>query len=324
MEHRNFKLRREGKTLMEKGIIKVLLIGNLERVEELWNELQESELVFDIPVIVLEDNGIAAETCMNNVECICLENIILLDIKSFDLFFVCSQFQNELRTVLAKLGVSEEKVFEDRNVRQLFMTADQRMKQMENEIYNRDQIHYLSPNVSVGAFTYGTPIIRVFRPQEKVVIGKFCSIADNVVIFGGGEHKTDWGTTYPFNVFLPDFSNIMGHPASKGDVVIGNDVWLASGCKIMSGVTIGDGAVIAANALVTKDIPPYSVVGGNPAKFLKRRFAPDVIKRFLEIKWWDWEYRDIYHAIPLIQSNAYEELFKYYDNIVVNKNEIMD
>lgn len=292
------------------------MIGNLGRIEGLWSELEKSELVFDTPVIVLEDDSIAPETVMDNVEYIYLQNIISLDIESYDLFFICSQFQEELRSLLAQLGIAKEKMYEDENVQQLFITAEQRMKQLENEIYSRDQVRYILPNVSVGAFTYGTPVIRVFRSQERVVIGKFCSIADNVVIFGGGEHKTDWGTTYPFNVFLPDFSGITEHPATKGDVIIGNDVWLASGCKIMSGVTIGDGAVVAANALVAKDIPPYAIVGGNPAKVIKYRFDEDLIKKFLEIKWWDWEYQDIYYAVPLLQSNCYEELFEYYNRVV--------
>lgn len=304
---------------MKKNIIKALLIGNLNRIEALWSKLEKSELDFDIPTIVLEDGSISSETIMDNVQCVFLKDILSLDVEAYDLFFICSQFQEELRNLLAQLGVAKEKMYKDESVQQLFITAEQRMKQIENEIYSRDQIRYASPNISVGAFTYGIPVIRVFRPQERIEIGKFCSIADNVVIFGGGEHKTDWGTTYPFNVFLPDFSSITEHPATKGNVVIGNDVWLASGCKIMSGVTIGDGAVVAANALVTKDVPPYAMVGGNPAKVIKYRFDEDLINKFLEIKWWDWEYQDIYHAVPLLQSNCYEELFEYYNRVVHKK-----
>lgn len=304
---------------MGQNVMKALMIGNLKRIEELWGKLEKSDMLFDIPIIVLEDDSNCPELISENVEHIFLTDILGLDMKSYDTFFVCSQFQEELKKILIELGADEEKIYEDINAHQLFLTAEQRMKQIENRIYNRDQVHYLSPNVSVGAFTYGTPTIRVFRSEEQVIIGKFCSIADNVSIFGGGEHKTDWGTTYPFNVFFSDFPDIKEHPASKGKVVIGNDVWLASGCKIMSGVTIGDGAVVAANALVAKDVPPYAIVGGNPAKIIKYRFEADLIKKFLEMKWWDWEYQDIYHAVPLLQSNCYEELFEYYDRVVRKK-----
>jgi acetyltransferase-like isoleucine patch superfamily enzyme len=146
--------------------------------------------------------------------------------------------------------------------------------------------------MSFGKYTYGTPnIINVWENSANVKIGKFCSIGANVNIYLGGNHRVDWVTTYPFghihkNIF--NKFNGKGHPTTKGDVIIGNDVWIGSNVTIMSGVTIGDGVVIANNSHVVKNIEPYSIVGGNPSKFIKYRFTPEQIEKLLEIKWWHW------------------------------------
>ncbi len=140
------------------------------------------------------------------------------------------------------------------------------MVKLLNSIKREQQSRYASELVSVGDFTYGVPKIMSWDNKTHLTIGKFCSIADNVTILLGGEHCVQWVTTYPFNVFLNSKSHITGHPKTKGDIHIGNDVWLASGCKILSGVTIGDGAVIGANAVVASDVPPYAIMGGGPGK----------------------------------------------------------
>ena len=105
---------------------------------------------------------------------------------------------------------------------------------------------------------------------------------------------------------------INGHPVSKGDVIIGNDVWVASDVTIMSGVRIGDGAVVANKALVTKDISPYTIVGGVPAKVIRKRFDDETIEKLLKIQWWNWEDKHIVNAIRMLQSNRIEELIEYY------------
>lgn len=162
--------------------------------------------------------------------------------------------------------------------------------------------------MEIGKYTYGTEYIRLsFQNSGNVLkIGSFCSIALNCNIFLGGNHRTDWITTYPFghinhNVFN-SFSG-EGHPSSKGDVIIGNDVWIGSNVTIMSGVVIGDGAVIACNSHVVKNVEPYTIVGGNPAKLIKYRFDKQIIDKLLKIKWWEWDDEKININAPLLCSS---------------------
>ncbi len=159
------------------------------------------------------------------------------------------------------------------------------------------------PQFEIGRGTYGIPKIRSWKEGPTLKIGAFCSIAANVQIFLGGEHRPDWVTTYPFSVFWPQARHIMGHPRIKGDVVIGNDVWIGTDAMILSGVTIGDGAVIGAGAVVGKSVPPYSVVIGNPGQVVRRRFSDDVIERLLQLQWWRWDDDVIARYLPLMLSD---------------------
>ncbi len=158
--------------------------------------------------------------------------------------------------------------------------------------------------MSVGKYTYFSenPVI-LWAGKANVSIGKFCSIASNLTIYLGGDHNTNWVTTYPFgHIYKEKFTkfNGAGHPSTKGSVAIGNDVWIGDNVTIMSGINIGDGAVIANGSHVVKNVDPYSVVGGNPAKLIKYRFSKEQIENLLQIRWWDWDDEKINEFTPLL------------------------
>ena len=166
--------------------------------------------------------------------------------------------------------------------------------------------------LTVGASTYGQPEI-VDYPGDTagVTIGSFVSIADGVRIFRGGNHRTDWITTYPLRAFLHlpgAFED--GVPTTKGDVVIGNDVWLGYGATILSGVRIGDGAVVGAGAVVTRDVRPYAVVAGNPAREVRRRFSDEVVEQLQAAAWWTWPIEEIRAHVDVLSSDDVEALLR--------------
>ncbi len=154
----------------------------------------------------------------------------------------------------------------------------------------------------IGKHSYGMEHIKVRRwnemkKQYDLHIGNFCSIADDVEIYLGGNHYINLVSSFPFglikNDIFPNALNISNNPNlngsyCKGDVIIGSDVWIGSHITIMSGIKIGHGAVIAANSHIIKDVPPYAVVGGNPATIIKYRFSEAQIEKLLEIQWWNW------------------------------------
>ena len=146
--------------------------------------------------------------------------------------------------------------------------------------------------MEIGRFTYGLEwlTVREWGEGASLTIGAFCSIAEGTQIFLGGNHRADWITTYPFGHIHQEQLGAdapAGHPATNGPVVIGNCVWIGSNATIMSGVSISDGAIIAANATVTKDVGPYEIVGGNPAKLIRKRFDDLIIEKLLELEWWN-------------------------------------
>ena len=168
--------------------------------------------------------------------------------------------------------------------------------------------------IEVGDFTYGQPLVHQWDTTTRLKIGRFCSIAGNVHILLGGEHHTEWLTTYPFNVLLAEAYGFEEKIAkSKGDVVIGNDVWIGENVTILSGVTIGDGAVIGAGSVVAKDVPPYSIAGGVPARTKKARM--EALSLEVDgIRWWDWPLEKLAEAIPILMSREEGEL-KVFDRV---------
>lgn len=167
----------------------------------------------------------------------------------------------------------------------------------------------MSLTMGHGSYSDGPLTLRL--DLSNVVVGKYCSIARGVIMDCGFSHNTKFVTTYPFNAINPQsFGHIKGHPVTKGDIIIGNDVWIGEEAMIMSGVKIGDGAVVAARAVVTKDVPCYTIVGGVPAKPIKLRLPFEVICKLLQLKWWDWPPEKINQRVPLLMSENYEELFR--------------
>ncbi len=179
-----------------------------------------------------------------------------------------------------------------------------------------------SPNITVGDYSYYDDFETVenFKKNvkyhfeftgDKLIIGKFCQIASGVeFIMNGGNHLLDAVSTFPFAVFGNGWEKAMegkSYPY-RGDTVIGNDVWIGYRSLIMPGVKIGDGVVIATASVVTKDIPPYSIVGGNPAAVIRRRFSEADIARLLEIRWWNWDPAKITRNVTALTSNDVDAL----------------
>lgn len=158
--------------------------------------------------------------------------------------------------------------------------------------------------MSVGKHTYGNDNVEIlFGSKTDVTFGAFCSIAAGVKIHIDSSHRVDWLTTYPFGHIHKNIFNTFdgaGHPTGKGPVTIGNDVWIGRDAVILSGITIGDGAVVGCNTVVTKDIKPYHIVCGNPGVAVKKRFTDDNIEKMLEISWWKWDDQKINEYIPLL------------------------
>lgn len=148
---------------------------------------------------------------------------------------------------------------------------------------------------------------------DKLKVGKFCSIACGAkFLFTSANHKMHSISTYPFPIFFEewglDVTNITSAWDNKGDIVIGNDVWIGYEAIVLSGVTIGDGAIIGTRAVVTKDVPPYTIVGGIPAKPIRKRFSDEVISQLLELQWWNWPENRIKENIDVIQSGRIKDL----------------
>jgi acetyltransferase-like isoleucine patch superfamily enzyme len=153
---------------------------------------------------------------------------------------------------------------------------------------------------TIGRGSYGGLMLYDRDATSSFSMGSWCSVGDRVQVFLNPDHRTDWVTTYPFPAMVPALAHFGGHTRSRGDVRIGNDVWIGAESMILSGVTIGDGAVVAARALVTRDVAPYTIVAGMPARPIGQRFDDATIARLLAIGWWDWSEDRIAAAAPFL------------------------
>ncbi|MEA5510419.1 CatB-related O-acetyltransferase [Crocosphaera sp. UHCC 0190] len=182
-----------------------------------------------------------------------------------------------------------------------------------------------NPNIIVGDFTYYDDFENPHNFEnnvlyhfdfigDKLIIGKFCAIASDVkFMMNGGNHPLNYFTTYPFTIFGHAWENTMSVAnTSKGDTIIGNDVWFGYNALIMPGIKVGDGAIIAASSVVTKDVEPYTIVGGNPAKLIRKRFEDEVINLLLKLQWWDWPIEKITQNIGILCSNNLAALKQLY------------
>jgi acetyltransferase-like isoleucine patch superfamily enzyme len=168
--------------------------------------------------------------------------------------------------------------------------------------------------ITMGKGSYGDPTVYYHGGDTaRVVIGCYCSIAAGASFIPGGNHRIDWVSTYPFRVRygLPGALED-GHPTTKGDIIVGNDVWIGNDAAVLSGVTVGDGGVIAAKALVTKDVPPYAIVGGNPARVIAYRFTDEQRAALLEIRWWDWPENIVLERVAALNGGDVEAFIERY------------
>lgn len=174
-----------------------------------------------------------------------------------------------------------------------------------------------APNIIIGDYTYyddsddptgfehNNVLFNYPEFGDRLIIGKFCAIASGTkFIMCAANHRISSITTYPFNVFggvwkekTPDH---LSQLPFKGDIIVGNDVWIGRESRIMPGVKIGDGSIVGAYSVVTKDVPPYSVIGGNPARLIKRRFEDDLIKMLLKLRWWDFDAEKLVKFLPVL------------------------
>jgi acetyltransferase-like isoleucine patch superfamily enzyme len=174
---------------------------------------------------------------------------------------------------------------------------------------------YVLSSVEIGDFSFCWARFLIYDAAtgNKVRIGKFCSIADSATFLLNAHHIYRNASTYSRFFLLPSANlTTLDVVNPKGDIVVNNDVWIGYNATVLEGVTIGNGAVIAAGAVVTKDVPPYAIVGGNPAKVIKYRFDERAITQLLEMQWWDWELRHIAECLRLLLSECIDELYKYY------------
>lgn len=185
------------------------------------------------------------------------------------------------------------------------------LRSLEKLRRHPEKLRLRYPNFSFGTGTYGTPEVVEFDNDSLLKVGAYTSIAAGVKILLGGEHRTDWVTTYPFPAMIDEVKDILDYAPSKGDVIIGSDCWICTNAVILSGVTIGHGAIVAAGAIVSRDVAPYAVVGGNPCKFIRWRFDEQTRDILLKAAWWEWPVEEVKSVARTLSSGDIESFLGY-------------
>jgi acetyltransferase-like isoleucine patch superfamily enzyme len=167
----------------------------------------------------------------------------------------------------------------------------------------------------MGNMSYYAPnVVKYQGDTGRVIIGNFASVAPDADFYVGGQHRTEWVSQYGLRAMLDlPGAHEDGFTHGRGDIVVGSDTWVTNGCTVMSGVTIGDGAVVGTKAVVAKDVRPYAIVVGNPAREIRRRFSDEQVEALLRIRWWDWPTEQVKQHIELICSPDIDAFIARFD-----------
>jgi acetyltransferase-like isoleucine patch superfamily enzyme len=172
----------------------------------------------------------------------------------------------------------------------------------------------------IGKWSYGNPTVYRWDWKSKIIIGNFCSLGPDINFYVGADHRSDWVSTSPlpasqFSETFKKANLIKNFSTSKGDIVIGHDVWIGGRSTILSGVKIGTGAIIAAGSIVVNDVMPYTISGGNPNREIKKRFEEEIIKKLLHTEWWLMEDKQIDELSKYLLSSDFENFFSFVKRI---------
>ena len=182
-------------------------------------------------------------------------------------------------------------------------------------IQERAQAHLADGTLVMGNMSYYAPnVVKYEGDTGRVIIGNFASVAPDADFYVGGLHRTEWVSQYGMRAMLDlPGAHEDGFTHGRGDIVVGSDTWVTNGCTVMSGVTIGDGAVVGTKAVVAKDVRPYAIVVGNPAREIRRRFSDEQVDALLRIRWWDWPTEQVKQHVALICSPDIDAFIARFD-----------